>query len=225
MLKFACAYKMGGDYNIDDVVCLSRQVKAQLSIPHEFVVLSDDPDLVSDSYITVKKLNQDKWWGWWCVIEVFRLTGPTFFVGLDNIFMGSLDRVGELALTCPPDEIYMARPQPMALKRGDLYSSAMMIWNGDWRWIYEQLTPKHIKRFVGEEKYTSWQLHRNNCKVRFFQDYHTGFYSYKNDLLRRFNGRVPEDAQIITFHGHPRPSQCKERWIQDIRNRGSLHAC
>ncbi len=29
---------------------------------------------------------------------------------------------------------------------------------------------------------------------------------------------MPDDAKVVLFHGHPRPNQCRDKWVRDIYN-------
>ena len=41
-----------------------------------------------------------------------------------------------------------------------------------------------------------------------------GFYSYKYNIKRQFNGNLPKNARFIAFHGHPKPSEVNLTWIK-----------
>lgn len=214
MVTFGVVLRSGGDYDEEDAICLSRQVSRNMLLPHRFVCLSDIR--FEDPYIDVIPLKKN-WPGWWSVIEIFRLTGPIIFMGLDTILLNSIDRLGELALTCPPNVFYMVRPQPRARRRGQKLSSGIMMWTGDWKWLFREFKPEYMKHFKGEERYTEWQMLKKHIDVRFTQDYFNGFYSYKNDIRDK---RMPKDATVIAFHGKPRPRDCTETWA--IRERADL---
>lgn len=211
MVTFAVVLRSGGDYTIYDSICLSRQVARNLSMPHRFVCLTDTP--FDDEKVECVKLKKN-WPGWWSVVEVFRLNGPTIFMGLDTIIYNSIDILGELALTCPSDVFYMLRPSKKGIRRGKKMTSGITIWNGDWHWLFDQFKSEYMHQFKGEERYTEWQLLRNHVDVRFVQDYFKGMYSYKRDIRGK---KIPNNAAVIAFHGKPRPSQCEEPWAKEIR--------
>ena len=136
-------------------------------------------------------------------------------LGLDSIVVESINRLGELAITCPFDVFYMARAQAKPFSRGVLWASGIEIWNGNWRWLFEDFDyKKHSRQFDGEQNYTQYKLIKNKVKMRAVQDEFIGYYSYKNHCRKR--GKPPGDATIIIFHGKPRPSECKDQWVKDI---------
>lgn len=216
LLNFAVVLRSGGDYIEEDPIILSRQVMRHLQIPHRFICLTDFE--LEDPYVDFFKLEKN-WPGWWSVIELFRITGPTIVTGLDTIIVDNINRLGEMALTCPETDFYMTGPQPAAKRRGEKFCSGIMMWNGDWSWLYRQFDPVYIKKFGGEERYTTWQLLRNQVNVRTLQEEFDGFYSYKNDCRGK---KMPSDAKVIAFHGKPRPRECEEKWAQEILKDYSL---
>lgn len=212
MLTFCVVLKSGGDYIPEDPIILSRQVYRHMTVPHRFVCLTDMD--VQDDYVEAIPLKHG-WPGWWSLVETFRMTGPVIVTGLDTLIVNDINPLAELALTCPPDVFYMTKPQLPGLRKGKKMNSGVMMWNGDWSWLYKQFKPQYISRFGMEEKYTEWQLVRNKIRVWLLQDYFTGFYSYK--LTVKPMG-MPQDARIVAFHGKPRPRQVDDPWVVDILN-------
>jgi len=214
VITFAVTLKSGGDFKHWDAITLSNQVRQHMRLPHRFVCLSDFADLGSTVEILPLRHN---WPGWWSMIEMFRLKGPVVAGGLDMIVLDDIDRLAELALTCPPDVFYMARPQPRPFNNGEKWCSGLQIWNGDWSWLYEQfcLNPQSYMDFhVKEQRFTYTCLMNHMVKIRAVQDYFDGYYSYKNNCR---NGK-PKDARVVLFHGHPRPKHCKEPWVKNVYN-------
>jgi hypothetical protein len=80
-----CVLRSGGIYGAGDVEKLRNQVARHLSLPHEFVCLSDVE--VSCKRIAL----QHDWSGWWSKVELFRpgvIQGPTVYMDLDNVILG-----------------------------------------------------------------------------------------------------------------------------------------
>ena len=212
MIKFVVTLKSGGDFEPWDAVTLANQVRQHLDIPHQFYCLTDM--YIDDDLIEVVKLKHG-WPGWWSMIEMFGITGPVIASGLDMLVIDDISRLAELAMTCPDDVFYMARPQPPAFSKGERWCSGLQIWNGDWSWLMDKFNPSlHIGQFDKEQRYTCHKLLSAGIEIRAVQDHFDGYYSYKNDCRRG----VPVDAKVILFHGHPRPNQCREQWVKDIYN-------
>lgn len=205
MLAFLVVLRSGGDYSVDYVEKMQSMVTRHLHLPHQFICLSDNK--TAPGYIPLKT----DWPGWWAVIEMFRITGPVIATGLDTVIVDSIDRLGELALTCPKKSFYMCRPQPKAIKRGTKWSSGIMIWNGDWKGIYEDFSKALIPKFRGEQEYSSSWLIKKKVDIRVLQDCFEGVVSYKN------NCRIglPKDASVVLFHGKPRLNKVNDQWVKE----------
>jgi hypothetical protein len=218
MIKFVVTLKSGGDFKSFDVLTLQRQVRKHMTIPHQFICITDmmdDFSVNSDMPYLIEL--KHGWPGWWSMIEMFCIAGPVIAAGLDMIVLKDISRLAELAMTCPLSVFYMARPQPRPLKKGEKWCSGLQIWNGDWSWLYNHfcLNPwSYIDFHVKEQRFTYNHLIERSVEIRAVQDYFDGYYSYKNDCQK---GK-PEDARVVLFHGRPRPNQCKEPWVKRIYN-------
>lgn len=213
MITFLVVLKSGGDFVPENAISLAHQVKKHLTYPHRFLCLTD-MDFESDLLDTLPLLHG--WPGWWSMVEMFRITGPVVATGLDTIIIDNIDGLAEIALVTQHDQFYMCRPQPKARKHGEILCSGMMVWNGDWRRLYERFIPEvHIPKFKKEQRYTAdFLMNDIGTEVLIFQDRFQGFYSYKNDCQKE----KPADAKIIGFHGNPRPHACRTKWVKDAYN-------
>jgi hypothetical protein len=154
-------------------------------------------------------LKQD-WPGWWAVPEVFRQMGPTVVMGLDTVLNGNIDDLFRIAQKSDPSEFWMIR----AFHPRNDYASGIMVYNGDFRFIYEGF---NLERAMadhgrsGEQEHTKVQLRARGIRIRALQEIFPGIYSYK----RHCRHRVPKDCRVVLFHGKPRPWEIKGLW-QDL---------
>lgn len=215
-VKFVVTLKSGGDFKPYDAMSLMRQVRKHMKIPHHFVCVTDMMngfEQLDNSFHLIKLGHGFP--GWWSMVEMFRIKGPVIASGLDMIVLDCIDQLAELALTCPKDEFYMARPQTKAAKRGEAWCSGLQIWNGDWTWLYHKFLKRpqfYMEEFVKEQRFTYWHLMNEGVKIRAVQDHFDGYYSYKNHCK---NGK-PKDARVVLFHGYPRPQEVKAKWVKEI---------
>ena len=210
MISFVATLRSGGDFKPWDAITLAMQVRRHLCIPHTFICMTDMP--IGSEFVQEIPLAHE-WPGWWSMIEMFRIEGPVVASGLDMIVLDSINRLGELAIACPKNIFYMARPQSKPYNKGERWCSGFQIWNGDWSWLYTEFDPDtHIEFFDKEQRYTAHKLHCRKIEIRAVQDYFDGYYSYRNHCRRG----APKNARVVLFHGHPRPSQCKEKWVREI---------
>jgi len=128
MINIACVFKeqnnpRGENYSIDWVNKLYRGVKRNLTVPFNFVCLSnvqtpyDTIELISDSDI------------YWNKIEIFRsdlFDAPTLYLDLDVVICNSIDSITKL-----PDQFLMVR-EPYR----NITNSSVMYFNGDYSFLY-----------------------------------------------------------------------------------------
>lgn len=208
MLTVLCVLRSGGDFDSEYVRKLRDGVSRNLTLPHRFVCLSDVP-------VPCERIPLDHDWpGWWSKIEVFRpdvVIGPTLYLDLDTVIVGSLD-----AVTTIPYNFAMLDVRE---KNGPVGNSGVM-------W-FARAFPHVYGRFA--EKPECWiEFHHRNAHDRYTGDqafisdsfreiprlHHAlpGFFkSYRFD---RCEERVPEGCSVVCFGGQPRPHQASG-WVID----------
>lgn len=193
--------RWGDKYSPDYVYNLRNMVRRHLKRPHRFVCITDEP------LETIETLPpQCKYPGWWQKVSLFKpgvATGPSLYIDLDSVVVGSLDKLVDDYAGCE-----LAIPINWSQSgHGGLQSSCMVwrgnsahkIWNsfdfdrdspdlwGDQEWIYEvfrgQITP------IPHPLVCSYKYH---CRAQ---------------------KRPPDGAVVVTFHGKPDPHECRESWI------------
>ncbi len=209
ILNFVVTLKSGGDFSPFDVETLCRQVRKHLTIPHNFICYTDMS--IKYKYVKTRKLTRNLP-GWWSMLEMFKIIGPTIASGLDMIVLDNIDRLGELAKTCPKDVFYMAEPQQGAKIRGEKFCSGLQLWNGNWSWLFKLFKEEDFK-FQREQTYTYTKLLERRFKIRKVQEYFDGYYSFKHHCKQ---GKKPRDAKVVLFHGKPRPKDCKIPWVKEV---------
>lgn len=220
MITVALVYKTGGDYDVEYVRRLAYGVRRNVTKPCRVICLTDGAsergfprDLIDD----VIPLDHD-WPGWWAKMELFRLRGPLLYLDLDTIIAGSLDPLVSWA-ALHTDDLMMLR----GFYRRDC-CSGVLVWGGSVGWIFE-LFERDVANatflfrsgamrmrnrrglFRGDQEWLSKVLKDRVDSPRVFmaQDVLPGVYSYKVHI--KDSGRLPDDARMICFHGHPRPHE------------------
>ena len=199
MTTFACLYRTGGDYDFGHVRALRLMVGDYSRLGIRFACLSDrvHPDL-----LPLEKAYPGKW----SMAELFKLTGPVIVTGLDTVIVGDIDPLIRLAETCTEDDFWMIRSFANQRK----HASGIMIWNGDWSWLWKEYKYKKVREtYKLEQRYTTDKLHSRGVRIKTIQNEISGIYSYK----KHCRGGLPEDARIVLFHGNPRPHKVKSGWV------------
>lgn len=205
-----CVLKSGGDYTIDYVVKLRNMIKRHSTVDYEFVCLTDvDIDeSICKSIKLVREYN-----GWWSKIEIFRpdlvKTGRIVYFDLDTVILKNIDDI----LTYDYN-ISALQPWNERNRKNGLCASGMMAWrnDGSFSFLFSQFDPGKTKKYSrGDQEYISEILANNGTSPEFFQKIFSGIYSYKRNCRKG----IPKDAQIICFHGRPRPHEMKDKWMRE----------
>jgi hypothetical protein len=205
MNKFVCVLKTGGDYTKKNVFLLKRQVDKYLPAVDKFICYSN---------IEIKGINTvplvGDYKGKWSMHEVFREKGKVLVTGLDTLFVKNCDWLFDLADEINRDTFYGMKTFN---KRGGKtpWGNNPMLWNGDWShlfWDYlDQQTPYHLKL---EQSWAYRKLQACGANIKYLDNEGLGLFSYKHHCRHR---GVPDNADIIIFHGKPRPHECTEEWV------------
>lgn len=200
-LQVICVLKTGGCYTPSYVRNLQKMVEAHLTIPFRFLCLSD----VSDpNYIPL--LNGRN--GWWSKVEMFRFSGPTIYLDLDTALFGSLDNLAKKLHTLRKQQtFFMLR----AFNRNENWASGVMAWTGDWSQVWRTLTFDDIQRTKWDQRYIRGRVTELGGDIQAIQDI-LHVYSYRKQCL---NG-VPRDADIVCFHGDPRPHEVGPPFFMEV---------
>lgn len=213
MTTVACVLRSGGIYNAEWVRKLRDAVARNVTSPYRFVCLSDVDVPCERLPLTTK------WPGWWSKLELFdgRLTGPVFYLDLDSVVVGSLDRI-------------LSHPHTFTASH-DFYHgnfcSTAMAWDGDYSYIYKEFASnaagyaKYYDGLLAKEKRIGDQAFIEDCLKRakvdfdFFQNV-TGRYSVASYKVDKCERALPDGAAVVAMHGRPKAHQLGHiKWVQE----------
>jgi hypothetical protein len=122
MLNVVCVLRQGGKvgYTAEWVSKLHRSVARNLTIPHEFICLSDCE--VSCRRIPLEYTDS----GFWAKLEMFRpglFSGPVLYIDLDTVICNNIDIIVDL---CKGHKFVM-----WVESDKNIHSSALMYWETD----------------------------------------------------------------------------------------------
>lgn len=194
LITICCVLKSGGDYSPIYVKNLHEQIRRNCPFPFRFICFTDF-ELEDDIDVPLFY----NYPGWWSKLEIFRLPGPTIYFDLDTIIINPFEF--DLYEFLNNENFYMMG----GFNPNRKFASGIMAWNGDFSFILDDYDGKanvkewdqfHIINAVGEEN------------IKFFPGEKT-IYSYKHHC----QDGLPNDANIVCFHGKPRPHEIKEGWV------------
>jgi len=221
--------RFGNKYGISYVEKLRNMVKRHLTMPYEFVCLTDDPTPIKDVRLIVQK-NSGYARGWWHKVHMFDpnlpLTGRILYMDLDVVVCGNLDK---LVTTYQHDFLGIRDFNRKYYKNWKNLNSSVMSWVSG--------TQTHIWNQFCDSKQTAMRLHgdqdwiwkTSKDFIKFFPD--PWILSYKweirekheleiNQGKRKFKTvnneiHIPHECCIAVFHGDPNPEDVKDKFVVD----------
>jgi len=202
MLTVVCI-KWGNRYGPEYVNKLRAMVARNLSVPHCFVCLTDDPRGLNCHVLMLTEPLR----GWWQKVTLFKadpygLTGRLLFLDLDVVITGSLDALldyGGGAVNGFVGVTDFCRPA--------LYNSSVFLLNaGSHPEVWRDFNGTVMERMHGDQDWISSKIHGAptwpRCWIR----------SYKFDYQEE---KLTPGTRVVVFHGQPKPHECGG-WVPEL---------
>lgn len=201
-LTVACVLAKPG-YGREWVKRLERMVRANLTVPHRFVCLTDnDEGLACRTKMLTPGLRFGcGWWGKLAMFQSGMFEGRVLYLDLDSLILGNLDFItkfdGDFAIL---RDFY----------RPDGYGSGVMLWTKPQPHVWEDWldagAPQHP---LGDQ---GWMEQAVPNAVRLQDEFPGKFVSYKVHCAER--DAPPEGAAVLSFHGHPKNTDFPaDHWV------------
>lgn len=202
--SFVCVYKSGRDFEPWHV----RRLRRQLPDSHDLLCLTDSPDEFNEDEGIVPIALRHDWDRWWSKMELYRddlenLADKLVYLDLDTAIVGdvtflfqSVHHIVTLSNFFYPDH---------------LATGVVVYRPGSVNYLYDRFSsnPDAYRKAAGSfgDQKAVEILAEDAPRV---QDIWPGkVVSYKEHCCRKRNGNdfvgVPENANVICFHGRPRP--------------------
>ena len=190
-MVIACVLRSGGDFGPEHVQWLARQVPG-------LVCLSDVPVPGVDW----RPLQHD-WPGWWAKMEMFgpALEGDVLMIDLDTVVLRLPEAPGETT-------VLQDFTEPSVMGSGFMYVTAAdraRVWDA---WLADPA--KHMR---DNRRWPKWG------DQGFLQE-HIGGAAKWGASVRSYKvhcrGGLPEGADVVCFHGKPRPWDARAAWVPPL---------
>lgn len=220
--------KFGNKYSRDYVERLRNMVSRHLTIPYEFVCLTDDKHPI-DGVRSIVIPNAGYTKGWWHKVHMFDpslpLNGRILYMDLDVIVCGNIDNL----FTYHSNDFLGIRDFNRKFHTTfNSLNSSVMCWNaGEKSYIFDQF----ISNIVGAQRMhgdQDWIWHVAKHDIKFWPDEWIQSYKWeirdKNEVaynqgVRTFktirNPSIPKSCNIVVFHGDPKPENIKDPFVLD----------
>lgn len=192
-----CVLRSGGEYNADHVRWLASQVPG--------LVCLSDVDVAGVPTIPL----QHDWPGWWSKLELFSnvIDGDLFYIDLDTVVLGDLGEFEAVGQTTMLSDFYWPeRPASGLMYIAERDKAA--VWS---RWL--ESPDKHMARKPGRGDIGDQGFLAQVLEPARWQDLLPGrVVSYKAHCRQQ----VPAGADIVCFHGKPRPWGVNLPWVPKL---------
>lgn len=201
-------------------------LKVNISYDFQFCCLTDMLDNVPD-YVTPIPLKYD-WPGWWSKIELFRPHlfepgTPLLYFDLDEMVLGNIDEMVELAMSEQFEFMTLRGFNPRALLRGDIPASGIMAWKAECDWankIFNEFTknpkkamarPFDISGQQGDQGFIGDVLGWK--EIPKFQDYLSPRFTCGKRSMNKRTDIFPK-VKIASWSGNPRLHLSDIPWVK-----------
>lgn len=228
MISVLCV-RFGNRYGREYVERLRNMVARHLTVPYEFVCLTDDPVQI-DGVRSIVQKNAGYVKGWWHKVHMFDPNLPlekrVLYFDLDVVIHENIDK---LVTVWPNDFLGIRDFNRQFYEKWMYLNSSAMCWNhGEEKHIWEQFksNPKEAMKLQGDQDWI-WKVAKD--KIKFWP--REWIMSYKWEIRKKEelviqNGKrnfkiqndevkIHPDCSVTVFHGDPKPQDIKDKFVVD----------
>jgi hypothetical protein len=221
--------RFGNRYGIDYVERLRNMVSRNLSVPYEFVCLTDDQHVIS-GVRNIYQPNARYSKGWWHKVHMFDptlpISGRILYFDLDVVIHNNIDK---LATVWTEDFLGIKDFNRQFYQQWSYLNSSVMCWNHGTQnhiWNDFKKSPSDAQKLQGDQ---DWIWKTSKDRIKFWPKEWIMSYKWevrkKEDLVlengkRRFkqvkdNVTVHPDCCVTVFHGDPKPQDVQDKFVVD----------
>lgn len=228
MVTVLCV-RFGNKYGREYVERLRNMVSRHLTIPYEFVCLTDDP-LPFDGVRSIIQPHAQYSKAWWHKVHMFDpslpIRGRIIYFDLDVVIHSNINKLAEDA----GDTFYGIRDFNRKFNPSwNKMNSSVLSWrHGTYREIFDQFNDnkKSAMRLHGDQ---DWIYQIAGSKMKYWPDSWIQSYKWEIrsrnevDLTKRenrtfktvINPAIPNDCCVTIFHGEPKPENVLDPYVVD----------
>ena len=221
--------RFGGRYGRDYVERLRNMVSRHLTIPYEFVCLTDDPTPI-EGVRSIVQASAGYARGWWHKVHMFdpalEVQGRILYFDLDVVIHSNIDK---LAVYLSNEFVGIHDFNRAFHANWINLNSSVMAWNhGAQTHIWDQfkVNPREAQKLPGDQDWI-WKTSRD--RIRFWPKEWIQSYKWEVrgreqltliDGKRRFKEvdhsvEVHPDCAVTVFHGDPKPQDVYDKFVVD----------
>lgn len=221
--------RFGQKYGREYVEKLRNMVSRHLTIPYEFVCLTDDQHSI-EGVKSIYQANANYQKGWWHKVHMFDsklpISGRILYFDLDVVIHNNIDK---LALFQTDHFIGIHDFNRKFHPSWKYLNSSVLSWtHGTQNHIFDQFKekPTEAMRMQGDQDWI-WKL--SSSRIKFWPREWVQSYKWEirsREELHLLNGKrqfkeikdkvyVPPECSVIVFHGEPNPCEVKDKFVVD----------
>lgn len=221
--------RFGNKYGIEYVERLRNMVSRHITVPYEFVCLTDDQHTIPNVR-NIYQPNANYARGWWHKVHMFDsqlpIKGRILYFDLDVVIHNNIDKLTKFNRN---NFIGIHDFNRKFFPSWNHLNSSVLAWNhGTQSHIYDQFKkdPNQAQRLQGDQDWI-WKLCRESMKFwpkEWVMSYKWEIRS-RDELMvanakRRFKTvrddiRVHSDCSVAVFHGEPNPQDVQDKFVVD----------
>jgi len=221
--------RFGNGYGREYVERLRNMISRNLTLPYEFVCLTDDQHPI-DGVTSIVQKNGNYRKQWWHKVHMFdpslNIEGRILFFDLDVVIISNIDKL----VSGIGKEFYGIRDfnRKFHANWQQLNSSAMTWIHGTYSQIFDRFikNPNDAMRLHGDQDWI-WKIAKND--IRFWNDRWIQSYKWeirrREDLVSRDGRRgfktvlndvnIDNECCVAVFHGSPNPADVQDKIVID----------
>lgn len=229
MIAVLCV-RFGNRYSIEYVERLRSMVSRHLTVPYEFVCLTDDPTPINGVRLIVQP-NAGYARGWWHKVHMFNpslpLEGKILYFDLDVVIINNIDKLVENTASDFWGILDFNRKFHKGYRS---LNSSMLCWqhgsqNNLWTEFIKDT--EAAQKFHGDQDWI-WRWKKDTIKfwpnswiqsykweIRSKDDLEINQHRQRNFKTVNHNVSVTKDCSVLVFHGEPKPQDVEDKIVVD----------
>lgn len=227
MITVLCV-RFGNRYGREYVERLRNMVQRNLSLPYEFVCLTDDPVPI-DGVKSIVQPTEKYSRGWWYKVHMFdpnlKLQGRILYFDLDVVIHDKIDK-----LLMKDKDFYGIRDFNRKFHSSwNRLNSSVMSWHteneSDIWYKFKEDSSTIMRRFPGDQDWI-WECAKQ--RIKYWPDIWIQSYKWeirnkdeltvqqgKRNFLNSREPNIPTECCVTVFHGEPKPQDVKDQFVVD----------